>query len=168
MTMENAELLAFITRFRNLQVQRDTSETLIKVCIATTAPRALLSGLPFPDCRQTTSSLCHIVNATSSASRPFIATTHLLSQPALLSSRLTKTADASLKDLLFHCEHIETSLRSENTELLSKLNDAQLDLTDATKSRRELQQQLHASEGRVGFLTQEAQSLKVLGPQLAC
>ncbi len=68
---------------------------------------------------------------------------------------------APLKDLLIYCENIESSLRSNNELLSSKLNDAQLDLADATKSRRELQQRLQTLEQRLGYLVQDNEILKV-------
>ncbi|KAJ4306696.1 hypothetical protein N0V88_000060 [Collariella sp. IMI 366227] len=46
------------------------------------------------------------------------------------------------QDLIVYSESLESAFRAENANLLSRLRDAELDLEDATKSRRELQQQL--------------------------
>lgn len=52
------------------------------------------------------------------------------------------TSDALIKDLLFYCQDMETGLRQDNARLAKELEDAQLDLDDARRSRREMQQQL--------------------------
>ncbi len=60
-----------------------------------------------------------------------------------------------LQDLLRYCERVETSLRLENQRLTDELNNYRLDLADATKSRRELQQQVEETKQHVKFLSQE-------------
>jgi len=66
-----------------------------------------------------------------------------------------------LQDLLIYVEAIESDLRKENNNLGSQLHDAQLDLADATKSRRDLQQQLQQLETNNTMLIQENVHLKV-------
>ncbi len=73
------------------------------------------------------------------------------------------TGEPSPKDLLIHCEQVETSLRNDNQRLVGQLSDAQLDLADAVKSRRELQTRLHQMEAQIGYITQDNEILKVPG-----
>ncbi|KAK4193999.1 hypothetical protein QBC40DRAFT_291545 [Triangularia verruculosa] len=47
-----------------------------------------------------------------------------------------------IKDLIFHVK----SLESTNSELIQRIHDRNLDYEDATRSRRELQQRIHALE----------------------
>lgn len=47
-----------------------------------------------------------------------------------------------IKELLIYTENVERTLRAENKTLEGRLNDTYLDLEDARKSRRELQQQM--------------------------
>lgn len=54
--------------------------------------------------------------------------------------------DALIKDLLIYCERIENGLREENKQLQAALRDAQFDLEDARKSRREFQHRLVSQE----------------------
>lgn len=56
---------------------------------------------------------------------------------------------------------METSLRGEVKRLTDELHNYQLDLADATKSRRELQQRLQDSERDREYAEQENDSLKV-------
>jgi len=128
MALGNQELLEFVQRFRNLQIQRDSSDALIKAC----------SSLPW--------------NTPSSVSPP----------PAEL--LLTENG---VQDLLIYCEGVETDLRNENSRLAAQLNDAQLDLADATKSRRELQQRLQTAEARIGYISHDNDLLKVT-PRAPC
>ncbi|KAI0595834.1 hypothetical protein F4775DRAFT_567802 [Biscogniauxia sp. FL1348] len=65
-----------------------------------------------------------------------------------------------IKDLMIYAEHIESTLRKENSALHQQLRDLQLDLDDASKSRRELQQRLRDVEARIGFVTQDNDQLK--------
>ncbi|KAK4155035.1 hypothetical protein C8A00DRAFT_42269 [Chaetomidium leptoderma] len=50
--------------------------------------------------------------------------------------------DDLIKDLIVYSESIESTLRAENASLLTKIRDTELDLEDATRSRRDLQQQV--------------------------
>ncbi|KAH8667966.1 C-x8-C-x5-C-x3-H type zinc finger protein-like protein [Tricladium varicosporioides] len=59
------------------------------------------------------------------------------------------TSDELIKDLLIYCERMESGLRHENARLVKELDDAQLDLEDARKSRRELQLQLNSVNNRM-------------------
>lgn len=67
----------------------------------------------------------------------------------------------SLQDLLLYCERIELDLHGENKKLSQELQNAKLDLSDATASRRELQQCLLQSEMDCNLLSQENDALKV-------
>jgi hypothetical protein len=62
---------------------------------------------------------------------------------------------------LIYCERIETGLRHENARLGSELQDAQLDLDDARKSRRELQQKLQLAELRIGQVSIDYDTIRV-------
>jgi chromosome segregation ATPase len=64
---------------------------------------------------------------------------------------------------LLYCERIETTLRHENQHLSKELEDAQLDLEDARRSRREMQQQLNITNQRLGQFNMDNENLKV-GP----
>lgn len=74
------------------------------------------------------------------------------------------TSDELIKDLLIYCEHVESSLRQENQHLRGQINDANLDLADATKSRRELQQRVKELEHQVGFVSMDNEHLKNYNP----
>ncbi|KAK1765554.1 hypothetical protein QBC33DRAFT_579667 [Phialemonium atrogriseum] len=74
------------------------------------------------------------------------------------------TSDELIKDLLIYSERTETSLRQENQRLHNELSDARLDIADATKSRRELQQQIQQLEKRIGAVSQDNQHLKSHNP----
>src|SRR4051794_19570965 len=79
-------------------------------------------------------------------------------------SKCRRQSNASLfppQDLLVYTEGVESKLRTENQNLISQLHDAELDLAAATKSRRELQQQLHMAETQSTILLQENAHLKV-------
>jgi hypothetical protein len=71
------------------------------------------------------------------------------------------TGDALIKDLLFYCQDMETGLRQDNARLAKELEDAQLDLDDARRSRREMQQQLNLALQRMGQSTADADSMRV-------
>ena len=66
-----------------------------------------------------------------------------------------------LQDLLIYSESIERELRTQNDSLSARLRDSELDLDDAKKSRRDLQQQLHELESRKASLEIENGQLKV-------
>ncbi|KAL2289981.1 hypothetical protein FJTKL_00531 [Diaporthe vaccinii] len=74
------------------------------------------------------------------------------------------TSDELIKDLLVYCEHVESGLRQENSHLRSQISDANLDLADATKSRRELQQRVKELEHQIGFMTMDVDHLKNYNP----
>ncbi|KAL1899942.1 hypothetical protein Cpir12675_001163 [Ceratocystis pirilliformis] len=44
-------------------------------------------------------------------------------------------------DLMRYCNHIETSLRQENTQLKEKVSALELDLDDAKATRRKFQEE---------------------------
>ncbi len=62
---------------------------------------------------------------------------------------------------MLYAESIENTLRNENTRLTKELTDAQLDLEDARRSRRDLQQQLTAAEQRIGQFSFDCDSMRV-------
>ncbi|KAK0652071.1 hypothetical protein B0T16DRAFT_94073 [Cercophora newfieldiana] len=76
------------------------------------------------------------------------------------------SSEELIQDLLVYAESVESKLRTENQNLISQLRDAELDLTDATKSRRELQQQLQLAEGQSTILLQENTHLKNHNPYI--
>ncbi|KAK0706716.1 hypothetical protein B0T26DRAFT_657086 [Lasiosphaeria miniovina] len=76
----------------------------------------------------------------------------------------TDSKDQLIKDLLVYSEGIETILRAQNQGLLIELRDAKLDLDDATKSRRDLQQQLQEVETRNMLISQDNSHLKNNNP----
>ncbi|TVY31844.1 hypothetical protein LSUB1_G008757, partial [Lachnellula subtilissima] len=57
-----------------------------------------------------------------------------------------------MKEMLLYSEHIESTLREENSQLAKELEDAQLDLEDARRSRREMQQKLNIATARAASL----------------
>lgn len=50
-----------------------------------------------------------------------------------------------------YAQNVEASLRNENTRLDQQMKDLRLDLDDATKSRRDAQQQVKDLESRLGY-----------------
>ncbi|KAH8892053.1 hypothetical protein GQ53DRAFT_781712 [Thozetella sp. PMI_491] len=74
------------------------------------------------------------------------------------------TSDELIKDLLIYAERIEATLRQENNRLQGELSNSQLDLADATKSRRELQQLLQQLETRNASISQDNHYLKSHNP----
>jgi hypothetical protein len=68
------------------------------------------------------------------------------------------------QDLIVYSESIESSLREENATLLSKLRDTELDLEDATRSRRDLQQQVQQLQVYREAVLQDNNYLKVAPP----
>ncbi|KAK7948499.1 uncharacterized protein PG986_009385 [Apiospora aurea] len=69
-----------------------------------------------------------------------------------------------IKDLMIHCEHVESTLRKENHDLQTRLHHAQLDYEDATKSRRELQEQMKELRAQLGNVSQDNNVLKQRNP----
>ncbi|RYP51268.1 hypothetical protein DL768_003365 [Monosporascus sp. mg162] len=65
-----------------------------------------------------------------------------------------------IKDLMIYAEHVESSLRQENTVLRQELRNTRLDLDDAAQSRRDLQQRLLDVEARMGCVSQDNDNLK--------
>jgi hypothetical protein len=62
---------------------------------------------------------------------------------------------------LIYCEHVETGLRRENARLAKELEDAQLDLDDARRSRRDLQQQLTLAMQKMGQFSVDCDVMRV-------
>jgi hypothetical protein len=62
---------------------------------------------------------------------------------------------------LIYCERVESGLRHENVRLVKELEDAQLDLDDARRSRRDLQQQFNLAQQRVGQFSVDCDSMRV-------
>ena len=67
----------------------------------------------------------------------------------------------SSQDLIVYSESLDASLRAENAKLVSRLRDTELDLDDATKSRRDLQQQVQQLEVYREAVLQDVNYLKV-------
>jgi hypothetical protein len=67
----------------------------------------------------------------------------------------------SSQDLIVYSESVDVSLRAENAKLASRLRDTELDLEDATKSRRDLQQQVQQLEVYREAVLQDVNYLKV-------
>jgi len=72
-------------------------------------------------------------------------------------------SDLDLQDLMLYAEGVETQYREENARLTQELNDAQLDLEDARRSRRDLQQQLNHAQQRMGQFSFDCDNLRVRG-----
>lgn len=67
------------------------------------------------------------------------------------------------QDLIVYANDIEANLRLENNTLSQRLQDAELDLDDARRSRRELQHQLNAANQRLSQYGMDNENLKVNG-----
>jgi hypothetical protein len=67
----------------------------------------------------------------------------------------------SSQDLIVYSESVDATLRAENAKLVSRLRDTELDLEDATKSRRDLQQQVQQLEVYREAVLQDVNYLKV-------
>ncbi|KAF4625676.1 hypothetical protein G7Y89_g12489 [Cudoniella acicularis] len=76
------------------------------------------------------------------------------------------TSDELIKDLLIYCERVESGLRHENSRLAKELEDAQLDLEDARKSRRDLQLQLNLATARMGQFNADCDSMRNRNPYI--
>ncbi|KAG7285475.1 hypothetical protein NEMBOFW57_010103 [Staphylotrichum longicolle] len=72
--------------------------------------------------------------------------------------------ESLIKDLIVYSESIESTLRAELANVLSKLRDTELDLEDATRSRRDLQQQVQQLEVYREAVLQDNNFLKVANP----
>jgi hypothetical protein len=62
---------------------------------------------------------------------------------------------------MIYAEHIESTMRDENSRLIRQLRELTMDLDDATKSRRQLQHRLQDVEERMGFVSLDNDKLKV-------
>lgn len=62
---------------------------------------------------------------------------------------------------MIYTERIETGLRHENDTLRGQLADVNLDIADAVKSRRDLQQRVVELEHQVGVVSSANEHLKV-------
>lgn len=71
-----------------------------------------------------------------------------------------------MQDLLIYTEHTESALRQENARLAKALEDAQLDLDDARKSRRELQQNMRDAEKRIGQVSIDYEGIRSRNPYI--
>ncbi|KAJ9133588.1 CCCH zinc finger dna binding protein [Pleurostoma richardsiae] len=76
------------------------------------------------------------------------------------------TSDQLIADLLRYCKNVEEDLREENRGLQEKLQNASLDLTDATKSRRALQQNVNKLEAAMSTVVKENEHLKNYNPYI--
>lgn len=63
---------------------------------------------------------------------------------------------------MIYAEHTESTMRAENTRLHQQLREMNMDLEDATKSRRQLQHHLQGLEERMGYVSLDNDQLKVL------
>lgn len=66
-----------------------------------------------------------------------------------------------IKDILVYAQEVETGLRQENVRLNERLRDTELDLEDATTSRRELQQRIQKYEAQIQYMTNQNDGLKL-------
>jgi hypothetical protein len=73
----------------------------------------------------------------------------------------TRAMTDETQDLLLYIDRTESHLLQENARLSQSLHDANLDLEDARRSRRELQQQLNVVSQRMGQLGMDNEGLKV-------
>lgn len=67
---------------------------------------------------------------------------------------------------MYYCKHVETTLANENARLTRELNDANLDLEDARRSRRELQLECNNAKQRLSQFSMDNENLKVDPPGL--
>jgi len=72
-----------------------------------------------------------------------------------------------LQDILFYANDIENALRDENRRLKKDLEDAHLDLDDARRSRREMQQQLSVASQKLTQFNMDNEGLKVASTHLS-
>ncbi|OBT67963.1 hypothetical protein VE03_02588 [Pseudogymnoascus sp. 23342-1-I1] len=78
----------------------------------------------------------------------------------------TEDTFSFIKELLVYINQLETDLKGENQRLSKELEDAQLDLDDARRSRREMQQQLTVTSQQLGQYNTDNQSLKNRNPYI--
>ncbi|PHH87904.1 hypothetical protein CDD83_8246 [Cordyceps sp. RAO-2017] len=74
------------------------------------------------------------------------------------------TTDNLIRDILVHCDRVETNLRLSNQKLVEELRLCKLDLDDATNSRRELQLRLQTHETKTESLVRENEESKSRNP----
>ncbi|ORY55099.1 uncharacterized protein BCR38DRAFT_415059 [Pseudomassariella vexata] len=72
--------------------------------------------------------------------------------------------ESLIRDLMIHCEEMETKLRQENRALIAQLNNARLDYEDSVTSRRELQQRIKELQDKYDFVSQDNTVLKHRNP----
>ncbi|RGP68636.1 c-x8-c-x5-c-x3-h zinc finger [Fusarium longipes] len=68
--------------------------------------------------------------------------------------------DKLLQDVLIYCKAIESDSDKENQKLKSRLNEVELDLKAATKTRRDLQKSLEEAELQVKWIMRENDEIK--------
>ncbi|CAM1503936.1 Fc.00g015270.m01.CDS01 [Cosmosporella sp. VM-42] len=79
-------------------------------------------------------------------------------------TRQQEVGNKLIEDLLIYVQGVENRLRQENQRLADSVRDLQLDLSDATSSRRDLQQRLQKAETRIAFTAEECDNLKNRNP----
>ncbi|KAL2075873.1 hypothetical protein VTL71DRAFT_816 [Oculimacula yallundae] len=76
------------------------------------------------------------------------------------------SSDELIKDLMLYAEGVESQYREENSRLTQELTDAQLDLEDARRSRRDLQQQLNHAQQRIGQFSYDCDNMRNRNPYI--
>ena len=69
--------------------------------------------------------------------------------------------DKLLQDVLIYCKAIESDTDKENKKLKARLNEVELDLKAATKTRRDLQKTLEEAELQVKWVMRQNDEIKV-------
>ncbi|KAH8677279.1 C-x8-C-x5-C-x3-H type zinc finger protein-like protein [Xylariales sp. PMI_506] len=69
-----------------------------------------------------------------------------------------------IKDLMIHCENVETTLRQENQALLSRMRNMEYDYKDSVSSQLELQLRIKALEEQLQGVSQDNNVLKRRNP----
>jgi hypothetical protein len=69
--------------------------------------------------------------------------------------------DKLLQDVLIYCKAIESDSDKENQKLQARLNEVELDLKAATKTRRDLQKSLEEAELQVKWVMRQNDEIKV-------
>ena len=90
-----------------------------------------------------------------------ISSRYCCARPACGFCSRTRRLIFSSQDLIVYSESIESKLRVENANLVSRIRDTELSLEDATRSRRELQQQVRQLEVYRDAVLQDHNYLKV-------
>jgi hypothetical protein len=68
--------------------------------------------------------------------------------------------DKLLQDVLIYCKAIESDSDKENQKLQARLNEVELDLKAATKTRRDLQKSLEEAELQVKWVMRQNDEIK--------